>query len=84
MQIVIEIPEDKYDLVKLSAMSGVGDFLHKAVAKGTPLPKGHGDLIDKNNLHTVLDYHMHNIDGIHEIIDTDEDIKTIIEADKGE
>ena len=49
MQIVIEIPENKYDLVKLSAMSGVGDFLHKAVANGTPLPGNvtNGDMVEK-------------------------------------
>ena len=56
----------------------------ESIAQGIILPEHHGRLIDADNLHTVLDYHMHNIDGIHEIIDTDEDIKTIIEADKGE
>ena len=37
MKIVIDIPEDKFDLIQISAMNGMGDFLHKIVAQGTPL-----------------------------------------------
>ena len=84
MQIVIEIPEDKYDLVKLSAMSGVGDFLHKAVANGTVLPKGHGRLIDAKEYED--DIRKHYFDNSTVIRCTEiclDNAPTIIEADKG-
>ena len=42
MQIVINIPDEKYErLVYLSDVD-----LKKYIKKGTPLPKGHGRLID--------------------------------------
>lgn len=50
MKLVIDIPEDKYDLIRMAAISGLGDFTYKIIANGTPLPKGHGDLIDRNSI----------------------------------
>ena len=43
MQIVIDIPEELYDEIKHYGNISV---IHKAVLDGTPLPKGHGRLID--------------------------------------
>ena len=37
MKLIIDIPEDKYDLIQMAVMSGMGDYLHKAVAQGIPL-----------------------------------------------
>ena len=53
MQIVIDIPEEMYkwvnDVNKFSDDYGVGDFID-LVKNGTPLPKGHGRLIDADRL----------------------------------
>ena len=43
MQIVIDVPEYIYKLCQ-----GHGDIVYKYIANGTPLPKGHGDLVDRD------------------------------------
>lgn len=55
MQIVINIPEDVHERIKRLVDDDC--FSHdivganmKRIAKGTPLPKGHGRLIDENDL----------------------------------
>ena len=47
MKIVIDIPDDMYNDANILI---VKDFteLKKAIINGTPLPKGHGDLIDRD------------------------------------
>lgn len=50
MQIVINIPDEKYErLVYLSDVD-----LKKYIKKGTPLPKGHGRLIDADKTKDVM------------------------------
>jgi hypothetical protein len=44
MQIVIDIPKEMYNDIK-SGKDGYSNYVHTAVRKGTPLPKGHGRLI---------------------------------------
>lgn len=47
MQIVIEIPEEAYELLKNKGVDWLGaEHILNAVANGIPLPKGHGRLID--------------------------------------
>ena len=50
IELVIKIPEEMYKWVnevnKFSDDYGISDFID-LVKNGTPLPKGHGDLIDK-------------------------------------
>lgn len=47
MQIVIEIPEDVYKSIQDKEFCGISHMgLYNAIANGTPLPKGHGRLID--------------------------------------
>lgn len=47
MQIVIDIPEDAYKLLKNEGVDWLGaEHILNAVANGTPLPKGHGRLKD--------------------------------------
>ena len=72
MHIVIEIPEDIYQYVINTGTYGHYHFNSaKAIKNGIPLPKGHGDLIDRSMLPT--DY----------ITDDDiADVSAIIEADK--
>jgi hypothetical protein len=54
MQIVIDIPEEEYKCV----MDGKweGNALADYIENGTPLPKGHGNLIDVNRKVTVSTY----------------------------
>lgn len=58
MQIVIDIPEIYYEALKEADVIISGQQSGKTlmydicsiIANGTPLPKGHGDLIDRNKL----------------------------------
>jgi hypothetical protein len=53
VQVVIEITEKQFDLMKLIARTQHyrGDLtIEQAIAHGTVLPEGHGDLIDVNEL----------------------------------
>ena len=71
IELVIKIPEERYkNIVKQVDKRDYPDMsTGKAIANGTPLPKGHGRLIDADDLldNTCLD-----------------EIPTIIEADKVE
>lgn len=56
MQIVIDIPEEAYKLLKNEGVDWLGaEHILNAVANGTPLPKGHGDLKETGNLQYVFD-----------------------------
>lgn len=51
MEIVIKIPKWIYTLSKhIVKTDKKGNLITRAIANGTPLPKGHGDLIDKSKL----------------------------------
>jgi len=84
MQVVIEVSEEQMDMVRNSHRAIFADvytMMANIIKNGTPLPKGHGRLIDVSNLLTVTDY-----DGEHEktyvLYDEIENADTIIEADK--
>ena len=47
MQIVIDIPDFIYNALKEDVDCGTVN-LNQAIVAGTVLPKGHGDLIDRN------------------------------------
>ena len=73
MEIVIKIPDGVYQKVNDGeADEFTSAYVVGAVLDGTPLPKGHGDLIDSTKLRYKVDE-----DG--KILITSE---TIIEADK--
>lgn len=86
MQIVIDIPEEIYKKTQ-NDVYVIYDKMYHAIKNGTPLPKGHGRLIDADELYGDF------IDGTEgydcntwnriEIGDIIEDAPTIIEADKG-
>ena len=85
MQIVIDIPEHAYEECKAvefsEALEGVPFHVMKAIANGTPLPKGHGRLIDADKLKgCVLDEVTMPYVPIRRIGNA----PTIIEADKAE
>lgn len=80
MQIVIDIPEERYRLYKFKAEHHVSDAqfdLHNIIAKGKPLPKYHGRLIDADELIKVADGY------INMSVDSEDinDAPTIIEAE---
>lgn len=72
MQIVIEIPEGTYDLIKhnVQAQSAFEEAFY-AIRRGTVLPKGHGRLIDGD----ILKNHNHCSESYVRLF-------TIVEADK--
>jgi hypothetical protein len=83
IELVINIPEDEYRRIKEGKWEG--NPLADYIENGTPLPKGHGRLIDADvvdaNIYDLtrsidLDYGQ-----ISEVVDI---APTIIEADKGE
>lgn len=63
MEIVIDIPEWKYKSIcegveasKRCGVVGIDPDIHEAIANGTPLPKGHGELIDKDVVLDMMNY----------------------------
>ena len=92
MKIVIDIPEEEYrNYLKMRPAYPEGVFCYiAAIQQGTPLPEGHGRLIDAEKLQ--MDYCDDNcgerkcIDAMDRcvFIDAVLNAPTIIEADKGE
>lgn len=80
MKIVIDISEEDYNVILANADFykeqhwGVAE-VWDAIVGGTPLPKGHGDLIDRNTITVEEDVYFQNY-----IIHA----PTIIEADGSE
>lgn len=92
MQIVIDIPEDIYEVLKKTDLiiggrrngKNVMWVIYNAVAKGTPLPKGHGRLIDADRLRLMYSINRANFNTVVGIQKWIDDAPTIIEADKAE
>ena len=93
MQIVIDIPEDRYKWIKQRVEENKNEPTHLPmeyvlIANGTPLPRGHGRLIDADKMKNKMLY-SHDIGAEIEMNGTEEvinyifnDAPTIIEADK--
>ena len=87
MKLIIDIPEEEYALCKKQWDTECLDTLMIAVKYGTPLPKGHGELIDRDKIeylkaiHDAKYGHISWIDAIEKIKHS---APTIIEADKKE
>lgn len=81
MKIVIEIDDARFKDIRRIACVQLENYHFKTVeqiiANGTPLPKGHGDLIDVDSLDIPVDI----CDGF-EAMDYIYGADTIIEADK--
>lgn len=56
IELVIKIPNN-YDLSKIKNGSIASKIILDAVKNGTPLPKGHGDLIDRNEIEYMKAIH---------------------------
>ena len=53
MELVIKIPESHYNQLRKQGSSI--DVLRQAVIDGTPLPKGHGDMVDVRDISAGLE-----------------------------
>jgi hypothetical protein len=54
IELVIKIPEDEYNIAKYGQYGNINvDIVRKALANGTPLPKGHKALIDIGNIDVI-------------------------------
>ena len=82
MQIVIDIPDEIYKKY-MDDRVRVTDVLH-AVRHGTPLPKGHGRLIDADELKRTMEKDKRRALSFVDLTDFVWLAPTIIEADKGE
>ena len=93
-EIAIKIPEEKYNMIKSKMYCGIYDVeVYKAIANGTPLPKGHGKLIDADVLDSDLEDAQVNLgdalseafdDGLRWASEVVSKSSPIIEADKAE
>lgn len=55
MQIVIDIPDRIYKITQNRRLNLVdGEIVENAIKNGTPLPKGHGRLIDANSIYQIV------------------------------
>ena len=95
MKIVIDVPEERYKAIQRIAevqLDRRTDTVEQIVANGTPLPKGHGRLIDADMLPICHGVFLPRVNGNAlgcpedaVFVSDIEDAPTIIEADeKGE
>lgn len=87
MQIVIDIPDEAYNLIsgKIDAVNiDLYSTLISSVKNGTPLPKGHGRLGDLDALQKEVSSWGMNDYEPSDFIDEIDRADTIIEADKAE
>ena len=95
IELVIKIPKEQYNAIKSNLYNTfpaeMKEWGLEAIRNGTPLPKGHGRLIDADALNTRMEQRMDRI-GDDESIWEASNVKTaldilaptIIEADKAE
>lgn len=95
IELIIKIPEEMYkwayDVNKFSNDYGMGDFID-LIKNGILLPKGHGRLIDADELTKQLETvasddwnkQVGASKGLEDAIDIVDDAQAIIEADKAE
>lgn len=92
MKIVIDIPESQYEYLSKIANAGhepLGYF-ERVIMRGTPLPKGHGRLIDADSLIKAIEEkakrlsNADTINGLCGAVALIFDESTIIGADKEE
>ena len=88
MKLIIDIPDKKYNEIKEFPLCYTEEVFEQ-IRKGTPLPKGHGDLIDRDEFHQTLEniYIRGNdkwFNWLQKACLRLAEAPTIIEADKGE
>lgn len=83
MQIVIDIADEYYEYLKKLMLNGdVLGARERKILNGTPLPKGHGRLIDADRLKSLYSINSANFNTVAGIKKWIDDAHTIIEADK--
>lgn len=84
MKLVIDIPKHIYDCVigKTVLLSHM-DGMCKAIEEGTPLPKGHGDLIDRSTLEPDTEWSDYYDDWVSYSYGQIADADVVIKADGG-
>lgn len=80
MKLVIDIPEEAYNLIDIANI-GLYSTLIVAVKNGTPLPKGHGRLIDEESV-SLSGIHFETVHDHAMMIGRLNSAQTIIEADR--
>lgn len=86
MKIVIDISEEQYEIIKelakkQNSFCPEADSAEKIIANGIPLPKGHGDLIDRTEvIKNIFDY----CNGKKTIGQCIDNVPTIIETESEE
>ena len=85
MQIVIDIDDEDYKRIQdiSDVFNSLTSRTYSAIRNGTPLPKGHGRILDEKD---ILDTD-NNDGGWYDLVDMPEyiaGVKAIIEADKAE
>lgn len=81
IELVIKMPEDEYNIIKKSKRPMT--WAEHLIANGTPLPKGHGRLIDVDAFERRCMFDS-SIEDMQDVIYALRDYKPIIEADKSE
>lgn len=93
IELVIKIPEEMYEALRKTYVITGGQrmngktlmsVIYNAVGSGTPIPKGHGDLIDRNEILTVTDCMEDGTERCYVPYVHIEEAKTIIEAESEE
>ena len=87
IELVIKIPEEVYKNIqsKSTEIQAEGYIVENAILNGIPLPKGHGDLIDRKELlDTFWTYCRGGDFGYHQAEDLIKSKLAIIEADRAE
>ena len=91
IELVVKIPEEDYEnCIKYDALTS---SIYKAIQRGTPLPKGHGRLVDADALDKLLEKEQEDLnlddelskafgDGLTWASEVLSKEPTIIEADK--
>ncbi len=70
MKIVIDIPEDVYEEIithnrELRESGKSSYYLEGLIQNGTPLPKGYGDLIDRDKFKSLMDEYFMDTSMLH-------------------
>ena len=76
MKIVVDVPERDFGIYCRMVDEGMANEAVRRIVNGTPLPKGHGRLIDADALKITEDYD--GIDAMNAVYST----PTIVEADE--
>ena len=82
MKLIIDMPEEEWLFTKAKIVSEDDSYVDRAIANGIPLPKGHGRLIDADNIKSYFSNKEGDAFTVFHFYDAIKNTPTIIEADK--